>query len=139
MNTEREELANEVWHDLPAPELRAKMSSEELSILLSSCDKTSPKYTLLTHELNIRLAPEQAKLNRTNIKIAGLFTIIGAILGASTTAFFHSQIPQQIVHCQCAEDRSATGATAPCKESNKPPVPNKSEVEQKAPAKPKGK
>jgi hypothetical protein len=94
MNTEREQIANEVWHDIPAPELRAKMSPEKLSILLSSCEKDSPKHTLLSHELNIRLAQEQAKLNRTNIKIAGLFTVIGAILGASATAFFHSLIPQ---------------------------------------------
>ena len=53
MSTEsdvRDEIANEVWHDMPAPELLAKMPPEKLAILLSSCEKGSAKFLVVERE-----------------------------------------------------------------------------------------
>jgi len=80
MSAEREEIANEVWHDIPPQSERAKMSPEQLSILLSSCEKDSPKYTLLSHELNMRIAKEQSKATLEAGRYSGNAAILAALL-----------------------------------------------------------
>ena len=57
----RDEIAKEIFYGIPPDSERKKMSPEELAILLSECEKNSPKYFLvrcictLLHSLKICL------------------------------------------------------------------------------------
>ncbi|WP_152495401.1 hypothetical protein [Desulfococcus multivorans] len=70
---ERTEIFDEVWYGIPPVVDRRKMSSEKLAILLSECEKDTPKYILIEHELNMRIAKEQA--------IPGYYSAIAVIIG----------------------------------------------------------
>ncbi len=69
----RKEIAVEVFHGIPPKRKRRKMTSEDLAILLSECEKDTPKYTIVSHELNLRIVKEQ---NRP-IYIGIIITLIG--------------------------------------------------------------
>lgn len=73
----REEIANEVFYDLPPKKERQRMSSEVLTILLSECPKDSPKHTLIAHELNLSIVKEQNRPKYIGI----VCTLIGIIIG----------------------------------------------------------
>ena len=73
----RGEIADEVFYNIPPDKERKKMSPRELAKLLSECEKDSPKYILLEHELNIRIAQVQAR----PVYFSVLMTIVGIILG----------------------------------------------------------
>jgi hypothetical protein len=72
----REEIADEVFHNIPPDKERKKMSSRELAKLLSECQKGSPAYILFEHELNIRLVNMQIKPVYYGLGV----TIIGIIV-----------------------------------------------------------
>ena len=73
----RGEIADKVFFDIPPDKERKKMSPRELAKLLSVCEKDTPKYILLEHELNIRIAQVQARPAYLSI----FMTIVGIILG----------------------------------------------------------
>ena len=101
------------WHGVPDPQKRATLSSEDLAIELSKIeDKNSPPYILLGHELNIRLAQEQAKLNHRSARLNAVFTIIGAVVGSAATAMFSSQPTQPIAHYQTPQNCPTACATS---------------------------
>jgi hypothetical protein len=91
---EREELAgvSRGYYKIPDASKRAAMTLEEIAIEISKCKKESPLYTILSHELNLKIAQEEAKLNLKIAKTAGIFTIIGAVIGAAATVFFTSLV-----------------------------------------------
>ena len=60
---------------------RKKMSPTELAIRLSKCDKDSPAYVLLSHELNRRIAGIQATATYIGAVIGGIAAIIGGVAG----------------------------------------------------------
>ncbi|MBU4462458.1 MAG: hypothetical protein KKB05_00740, partial [Proteobacteria bacterium] len=55
LQKEREKIADDVFYNIPPDKERKKMSPRELAKLLSKCEKDSPEYILLEHELNIRI------------------------------------------------------------------------------------
>lgn len=111
------------WYGVPDPEKRVAMSPEDLAIELSKIeDRNSPPYILLGHELNIRLAQEQAKLNHRSAKLNAVFTIIGAVVGSAATAIFSDQPTQPIVHCQAPKNCPAAGTTSPSVVINNNPM-----------------
>lgn len=80
MSTQEEEDAFiEGFHGiLESEKQRSKMSPSTLAVRLSSCDKGSPAYILLEHELNRRIAKIQAVPAYVGI-VSGL---VGVLLGA---------------------------------------------------------
>lgn len=89
--TTRAELENDDefvrgYHDLPHENDLRQMSFVQLVSLLATCKKDSPKFTVVEREIKKYLAKDQAKINRSNIFlgvcIGGIFTIVGAIIGA---------------------------------------------------------
>jgi hypothetical protein len=77
----REEIGNEIFHGIPSYSVRKKMTPEKLAILLSECEKNSPKYYLIQHELNIRIVKKQSKPVYISIFIGFLGIMLGWILG----------------------------------------------------------
>jgi len=76
--TIRSEIADKVFYDLPSDKERNQMTPKQLAKLLSECqEKDSPKYILLSHEMNIRIAQVQTKPVYWSI----VMTIVGVILG----------------------------------------------------------
>lgn len=60
---------------------RRKMSPTDLAVRLSKCDKDSPAYVLLSHELNRRIAGIQATATYIGAVIGGIAAIIGGVAG----------------------------------------------------------
>ena len=56
---------------------RRKMSPGQLAIRLSECEKDSPAYILLSHELNRRIA----KIQAFPVYLSIIMTIVGIFLG----------------------------------------------------------
>ena len=83
----RAEIANEVFHGIPSPHKRAKMSPEELAIILSTRDKDSAVYILLSHELNLKIAKLQSKATLSAGWLGAGATIV-AVLLTFTLGFF---------------------------------------------------
>ncbi|WP_404360514.1 hypothetical protein [Methylotuvimicrobium sp. KM1] len=85
MSTEREEIANEVFHGIPSDEKLKSMSFSDLAVECGDCPKDSPKFKVIEREMKKHLAKVQAEINLRNVLIGvcigGLFTIIGAFLG----------------------------------------------------------
>jgi len=77
----RDEIAKEIFYGIPPDSERKKMSPEELAILLSECEKNSPKYFLIEHELNIRIVKKQSKPIYISMFIGIAGIIIGWVLG----------------------------------------------------------
>ena len=77
MQKEREKIADDVFYNIPPDKERKKMSPRELAKLLSKCEKDSPEYILLEHELNIRIAKVQAR----PVYFSVLMTLVGIIFG----------------------------------------------------------
>lgn len=73
----RSEIADEVFYGIPSEKERKKMSPRELAKLLSECEKNTPKFILIEHELNIRIVKEQSK----PAYLAVVMAIVGVILG----------------------------------------------------------
>lgn len=74
------------YHDIPFDHELRQMSFTELVLKLLAAKKDSLKFIVLERELKERYADDQAKINRSNVKygayIAGVFTLIGVLLGA---------------------------------------------------------
>ena len=68
------------FHGVPNPELRAVMSPEKLAIELSKLEQDSPPYILLEHELNLRLAKEQAKATLNAGWLGAVSTLFAVVL-----------------------------------------------------------
>ena len=77
----RSEIADEVFYDIPSDKERKKMSPRELAKLLSECEKDTPKYILIEHELNIRIVKEQSKPVYFGVAMAIIGVILGWLLG----------------------------------------------------------
>lgn len=99
-SNEEESLA-EGFYGLKSSEEREAMSVLELAELLTPLQKDTVSYIVLSHELNLKIAKHQAKLNHRTVLTAGAFTIAGAIIGAVVTSYFSSQPSSTIMHCQC--------------------------------------
>jgi hypothetical protein len=73
------------YHNIPDDEKLQAMSHIQLAEILQSCERDSTKFHVIEREIKKRLAKDQAKINRSNIflgaGIAGLFTILGAVVG----------------------------------------------------------
>jgi len=52
------------FHGIPSPDKLRQMSFVQLAELLSSCNRDSPKFIVVERELKIRIAEDQAKINR---------------------------------------------------------------------------
>jgi hypothetical protein len=71
------------FHGIPDPRKRARMSAEKLAIELSNLEKGSPPYILIEHELNLRLAKEQAKATLTAAWLGAGATLVAVFLAAA--------------------------------------------------------
>jgi hypothetical protein len=92
-DVEAEQQFLEGFHGILESEAqRRKMPPSMLAIRLSNCDKDSPAYILLEHELNRRIARIQAVPTYVGI-VSGLF---GVVLGAWLNSAFQSQ---QTMNC----------------------------------------
>lgn len=78
-----EEAFEQGFHGIPDPRVRAVMSPERLAIELSKLEKGSPPYILLEHELNLRLAKEQAKATLSAGWLGAGATILAVFIGAA--------------------------------------------------------
>ena len=76
----------EWYHEIPSSTELRNMTFLELAELLQTCNKGSTKFLAVDRELKKRIARDQAEINRKNILIGvcigGVFTIVGALLGA---------------------------------------------------------
>lgn len=95
-------LSEEDWikfgfHDLPPPEERARMSTEDLAILLSQCEPKTPAHILVAHELDLRIAREQSGATWKAAGLGFLAALIAAVLGAWSNGVFQSQQGQSCV------------------------------------------
>lgn len=85
MSTERDEIAKEVWHDIPGDEKLKSMSFSDLAVEIAGCPKDSPKFQVVEREMKKHIAKDQAKINRCNIIlgacVGGIFGLIGVVLG----------------------------------------------------------
>lgn len=108
---------NRGFYGIPDDNNLRIMSFVELCSELSSCEKGSPKFLTIEREIKKHIARDQAKAARPNILlgaiIAGVFTILGALIGG----FLKTCSACQSVH-------STTTAPQPRKEdvTVKPPV-----------------
>ena len=75
----REEIGDEVFDGIPPDNKRRTMSPRDLAKLLLDCEKNTPKYILVEHELNLRIANTQARATLIASVISGL---VGAIAGS---------------------------------------------------------
>lgn len=86
MNSEQvqeEDAFEAAFYKLPNPKVRAKMSPEKLAILLHECEKNSPAYILIEHELNRRIANVQSRATY----VGAITGICGVIVGVLLTAY----------------------------------------------------
>jgi hypothetical protein len=86
-------------HDIPEHSKLQAMSFAELASELSYSTKDSPKYMVIERELKRALAKDQARINRSNVilgaLIAGVFSLLGVILGAHLRSSLVQQQPNQ--------------------------------------------
>src|SRR3989344_2786255 len=68
-----------VFHGMPPAKERANMSPENLALELAKHQNDSPAYILLSHELNLRLAKEQAKATLSAGWLGASATLIAAL------------------------------------------------------------
>lgn len=78
-----EEAFEQGFHGIPDPGKRAGMSQEKLAIELSRLEKGSPPYILLEHELNLRLAKEQAKATLSAGWLGASATVLAVFIAAA--------------------------------------------------------
>lgn len=143
MSDDFDENLSTGYHGIPDAAKREKMSVLELAeemVKHQKEPKDSAAYVVLSHELNLKLAKEQANLNYRIAKFSAAFAVIGAIAGAAATDFFASQQPPVSQHCKTAQNCSAHCATQPSTIINNnhvlgsPPTVSKT-----APSQPEGK
>ncbi len=77
-----EEAFEQGFHDIPDPRIRTGMSPEKLAIELSKLERGSPPYILLEHELNLRLAKEQAKATLSAGWLGAGATVLAVFIAA---------------------------------------------------------
>lgn len=91
INKDKQEFIEGFNGILESERERKKMTPAQLAIRLSKCEKDSPAYVLLSHELNLRIA----KVQSTAIYVgafAGIFgTIIGIVIGVLLTAWIQTK------------------------------------------------
>ena len=80
---EEEEAMEQGFHDLPSTRERTAMSPQKLAILLATCEKDSPQYILVSHELNLRIAQvsSRATYGAAAVGLAGV--VLGAFLAVA--------------------------------------------------------
>ena len=95
---EEQEGFEQGFYDIPHPKEREKMSPEKLAIVLSHCEKDSPQYILVGHELNLRIAQVQSRAAYG----AAVFGLVGVALGAWLQSTFQkpSEPPKCVCECQ---------------------------------------
>jgi hypothetical protein len=134
----KEESAfNHAFYGIPNEQEREAMSVLDLAELLSPLEKDSVPYIVLSHELSLKIAKDQAKLSHRSVKVAGVFTIVGAVVGAAATAFFSSQPTQTVIHYRCPENCATETTTSKAQSITNQSVPNKSTVGTPMPTRPK--
>jgi hypothetical protein len=118
-----EEAFEQGFHGIPDPQKRAKMSPERLAIELSKQEKDSPPYILLEHELNLRLAKEQANATLLAGRFGGIAAIVAALLTAVLGYFVGSSQSNQ----NSREVNTCPASTCNYTQNFTPPSPAKNE------------
>jgi hypothetical protein len=109
----REEIGDKVFHNIPSDKARKGMNPRRLSVLLSGCEKNSPAYILVEHELNRRIA----KIQALPAYIGVVSGFVGVILGAWLNSAFQSS---QTINCVYP---TSTAKETENKELNRPTPP----------------
>ena len=113
-----EEAFEQGFHGIPDPQKRAGMSPEKLAIELSKLENGSPPYILLEHELNLRLAKEQAKATLSAGWLGAGATLIAVLLSAGISAGLgylagaSQQVKQPEEKNACPREQQPTGNAA---------------------------
>jgi hypothetical protein len=108
-----EEAFEQGFHGIPDPKQRAIMSPEMLAIELFKLEKGSPPYILLEHELNLRLAKEQAKATLSAGWLGASATVLAALATFALGLFAGTlQQPKEPSAC-ISEKTSTTNASQP--------------------------
>ena len=92
VESERKEVAEKIWNGMPTKAELKAMSFSDLAIVFDDCKKKELSGVhVIEREMKKRISEDQAKIDQKNIifgaKIAGLWTILGAILGATATNY----------------------------------------------------
>lgn len=95
-----EEAFDHGFYNIPGAKKRAKLSCEKLAIELWKCEKDSPPYILLAHELNLRLAREQ--VNAT-LRVGWLTALAALAIFVLGQLFGTSSIPATQAACTPAK------------------------------------
>ncbi|MFA7270065.1 MAG: hypothetical protein WC073_12020 [Sterolibacterium sp.] len=82
---EMQEAFDRVSHGMPPRAERKKMSPENLALEIAKHQNGSPAYILLSHELDRRIAKDQAIATWQAALLGGLFALGSAALGAWLT------------------------------------------------------
>lgn len=107
-----EEAFEQGFHGIPHPKERAKMSPEKLAIELSKLEKGSPPYVLLEHELNLRLAKEQAKATLSAGWLGAGATLLAVLISAALGYIAGTSQPKTPNGCE-HEKQSTSKASQP--------------------------
>jgi hypothetical protein len=97
---------------------RRKMTSAQLAIRLSKCEKDSPAYILLSHELDRRLGHEQIRSTRFAAYMGLIGVIIGTMLqpvGAALLEIYQSHthtMPVSPASISCCTSKNQTSFTS---------------------------
>lgn len=92
---EMQEAFDRVSHGMPPRAERKKMSPENLALEIAKHQGGSPAYILLSHELDRRIAKDQAIATWQAALLGGLFALGAAALGTWSTVS-----PSQECVCQ---------------------------------------
>lgn len=88
------------YHGIPHEDQLRQMSFVQLVSLLASCQKDSPKFSVVERELKKHLAKDQAVINRSNIIlgacIGGILGLSGVVLGYYLKEVTPSSAVQQV-------------------------------------------
>ena len=105
-----EEAFEQGFHGIPSPQERAKMSAEKLAIELSKQEKCSPPYILLEHELNLRLAKEQAKATLSAGWLGASATVIAVFLSIGLGYLAGASQSKEPKQSKCEKSSAAPAA-----------------------------
>ena len=84
-HAEMQEAFDRVFHGMPPSAERKKMSPENLALEIAKHKGGSPAYILLSHELDRRIAKDQAIATWQAAILGGLFALGSVALGAWLT------------------------------------------------------
>ena len=75
---------------IPSSEETAVMTPRALARLLSNTTPNSPGYTILSHELNLKIAKEQSKATLAAAWIGAIVALIAVVLTFALARIFHA-------------------------------------------------